>query len=328
MGCFIIGSGTAHPERVVTNEELANRLGVAPDWISKNSGIQERRFAADTDTVPGLAVQALQNALSRAAIEPARLDALIGSTLGTECHVPGVAPFVQRELAGLRTIPAFDLRAGCLAFLQSLQLARGMLSAGSATNVACFASEIQSRHLKLTTETANLSMLFGDGAGAFIVTNQIPTHQTAPVIEIHDVLLGTDGTNAETLGIRTEAEGPRMNGRVVILHALKRFQETAIELLDRHNLSPKDITAVVCHQPNLNLLTLAAERLGIPFDRFPVTLDRFGNTSGAAHFTALDACLRQNHLKNGDHVLFLAFGAGFAWGGALASCQSSAVSGQ
>lgn len=317
MGCFIIGSGTAHPERVVTNEELAARLGVAPEWISKNSGIRERRFAADSDTVSGLAVRALENALAGAEIQPAALDALIGSTLGTDCLVPGVAPFVQRELAGCRTIPAFDLRAGCLAFLQSLQLARGLLSTGSANVVACFASEIQSRHLKLTTEAASLPMLFGDGAGAFIVTNQIPSHQTAPVIEIRDVILGTDGTNAETLGIRTETEGPRMNGRVVILHALKRFQETATELLDRHNLCPDDISAVVCHQPNLNLLTLAAERLGINFDRFPVTLDRFGNTSGAAHFTALDACLRQNRLKNGDNVLFLGFGAGFAWGGAI-----------
>jgi 3-oxoacyl-[acyl-carrier-protein] synthase-3 len=317
MNCFIIGSGTAHPERVVTNEELAARLGVAPDWISKNSGIRERRFAADDDTVSGLAVRAVQNALSNAEIEPARLDALIGSTLGAECLVPGVAPFVQRALPGCRTIPAFDLRAGCLAFLQSLSLARGLLAVGSARTVACFASEIQSRHLKLTPEAATLSMLFGDGAGAYIVSNERPSNSTIPAIEILDVILGTDGTNAETLGIQTSTEGPRMNGRVVILHALKRFQETANELLERHNLSPDDIAAVVCHQPNLNLLTLAAERLGIPFDRFTVTLDRFGNTSGAAHFTALDACRRQNRLKNGDRVLFLAFGAGFAWGGAV-----------
>lgn len=323
MACFLTGYGAAHPERVVTNHELAPLLGVAPEWIAQNSGIRERRWAGDQDSTAGLASKAILEALVSARLDAAKLDYLIGSTLGAECVAPGIVPFVQRELPGCRRIPALDIRAGCIAFLQSLDLARGLLAAQSASTIACFASEIQSRHLRLSPESANLSMLFGDGAGAVIVSNRFPENPTVPVIEIQDILLGSDGTNAENLGFTNPQEGPRMNGRVVILHALKRFQETAAELLNRNNLSKNDISAVICHQPNINLLKMAAERLEIPFERFVVTLDRFGNTSGAAHFVALNEAVRQKRFKTGDRILMLAFGTGFAWGGAVGVAVSS-----
>ncbi len=327
MSCYITACGAALPARIVTNAELAPLLGIAPEWIEANSGIRERRWVAAQQAASDLATAAVRDALRQADLNAVAIDYLIGGTLSPDYQVPGIAPLVQRKLRGCRQIPALDVRVGCAALLYSLQSARGLLASNAANTVVCFGAEAQSKGLDLHPRAAELSMLFGDGAGAIVVSQQ-PTGGLA--LRVEDVLLATDGSFAEDLGVRAPGSGngarwrdeeqaelflPKMNGRTVILHAVRKLTEVTREILDRNQLSLDQIDWIVPHQANLNLLRALGKKLAVSDDRIIVNLDRYGNTSGASGFLALHDA--QSRLKPGAKVLLLAFGAGFTWGAAL-----------
>ncbi len=327
MSCYIAACGAALPERIVTNAELAPMLGIAPEWIEANSGIRERRWVAAQQSASDLATAAVRDALRQADLNASAIDYLLGGTLSPDYQVPGVAPIVQRKLMDCRLIPALDVRVGCAALLYSLQIARGLLASNAARTVVCFGAEAQSKGLDLHPRSAELSMLFGDGAGAIVVSQQ-PT--TGLALRVEDVLLATDGSFAEDLGVRAPGSGngarwrdeeraelflPKMNGRTVILHAVRKLTEATRELLDRNQLSFDQIDWLVPHQANLNLLRALGKKLEIEQDRIIVNLDRYGNTSGASAYLALHDA--QPRLQPGARVLVLAFGAGFTWGAAL-----------
>ncbi len=325
MSCYITACGAALPERIVTNAELAPMLGVAPEWIEANSGIRERRWVEAKQSASDMAAAAVRDAVRQAELPAEAIDYLIGGTLSPDYQVPGIAPLVQHKLAGCRMIPALDVRVGCAAILYSLQIARGLIASQAANTVVCFGAEAQSKGLDLNPRSAELSMLFGDGAGALVVSNQ-PANKLS--LRVDDVLLATDGSFAEELGVRAPGTGngarwmdaeelhlPTMNGRTVILHAVRKLTDAAHEILDRNQLSLDQIDLLVPHQANLNLLRALGKKLEVSDDRVVVNLDRYGNTSGAAAFLALrDA---QALLKPGARALVLAFGAGFTWGAAL-----------
>ncbi|HEX4947548.1 MAG TPA: ketoacyl-ACP synthase III [Blastocatellia bacterium] len=326
MSCYIIACGAALPERIVTNAELAPKLGVAPEWIEANSGIRARRWVEAHQSASDLATAAVRDALAQANLTADAIDYLIGGTLSPDYQVPGIAPLVQRKLTGCRQIPALDVRVGCAALLYSLQIARGLIATQAASTVVCFGAEAQSKGLDLTPRAAELSMLFGDGAGAVVVRDQ-PTGEV--VLRVDDVLLATDGSFAEDLGVRAPGTGngahwreadpalflPNMNGRTVILHAVRKLTEAALALLDRHQLSLGQIDWIVPHQANLHLLRALGKKLEVREDRIIVNLGRYGNTSGASAFLALHDA--RPWLQPGQRVLVLAFGAGFTWGAAL-----------
>ena len=208
MSCFIIGAGAALPERVVANAELGDLLGVTAGWIESNSGIRERRWVGAEQSASDLATAAVEDALKRAGASVEKIDYLIGCTLSPDYQVPGIAPLVQRKLAGCRPVPAVDLRVGCAAILYSLQLAAGLIASGGAGMVACFGAEAQSKGLDLSARGAELSMLFGDGAGALIVSgNANPNRASLPKrlsLAVEDVLLASGGAFAEDLIVRSE----------------------------------------------------------------------------------------------------------------------------
>lgn len=326
MNCYITACGAALPERIVTNAELAPMLGVTPEWIEANSGIRERHWVDANQAASDLAIAAVQAAMTNAQLPASAIDYLIGGTLSPDYQVPGIAPLVQRKLAGCRMIPALDVRVGCAALLYSLQIARGLIASQAANTVVCFGAEAQSKGLDLNPRSAQLSMLFGDGAGAIVVRHQ-PANGLS--LRVEDVLLATDGNFAEDLGVRAPGTGnstrwmdgeasfflPRMNGRTVILHAVRKLTEATVALLDRNQVSLDQIDVIVPHQANLNLLHALGKKLGIHDDRIVVNLDRYGNTSGASMFLALHDA--QARLQPGQRVLVLAFGAGFTWGAAL-----------
>lgn len=325
MSCYITACGAALPERIVTNAELAPMLGVAPEWIAANSGIRERRWVAPNQSASDLAAAAVRDALRQAELKAEAIDYLIGGTLSPDYQVPGIAPLVQRKLEGCRRIPALDIRVGCAAMLYSLQIARGLIASQAANTVVCFGAEAQSKGLDLNPRSAELSMLFGDGAGAVVVSKQ-PANGLA--LRVEDVLLATDGSFAEELGVRAPGTGngarwmdagelqlPKMNGRTVILHAVRKLTDAAQEILGRNQLSLDQIDWIVPHQANLNLLRALGKKLEVRDDRIIVNLDRYGNTSGASGFLALHDA--QPRLQPGAKVLLLAFGAGFTWGAAL-----------
>ena len=340
MSCYITGYGSALPQRVVTNAELAPMLGVTPDWIEANSGIRERRWVEADQTTSDLAVAAVRDALSDAGAHVGEVDYLIACTLSPDYQVPGIAPIVQRKLDGCRHVPSIDLRAGCAAILYALQLARGLIESRAAGTVVCFGAEAQSKGLDLQPRSADLSMLFGDGAGALVLSGEETLTDKAReyLLRVDDILIETDGGFAGDLIVRAPgtANGARwldqshldshmhygsMLGRNVILQAVRKLSDAAERILVRNGLSSNQIDLVVPHQANANLLAALARKLCIATDRVVVNVNRLGNTSGASAFLALSQAYREGQVRSGSRLLILAFGAGFTWGAALCSAK-------
>ncbi len=327
MSCYLTASGAFLPERIVTNAELAPLLGVAPEWIEMNSGIRERRWVAPHQSASDLATEAVRNSLQNSEINAGEIDYLIGGTLSPDFQIPGITPLVQRKLIGCRMIPTLDIRAGCASILYSLQLAQGLIAAKAAKNVCCFGAEAQSKGLDLNPRSAEISMLFGDGAGAMMVSDQ-PCDEMS--LRLHDVLIETDGNFAEDLYLRAPgtANGarwldcesqifPQMNGRTVILHAVRKLTEAAQLILERNGLSLEELDLIIPHQANLNLLRTLGKKLAVDESKVFSNVDRYGNTSGASVFIAFSEAQEQIKLIPKAKILILAFGAGFTWGAAL-----------
>jgi len=342
MDAFVIGSGTCLPDLVVTNEELAPRLGLQPEQIFKSSGIRSRRWVDGKATTSSLAAAALRRALDDASLSPDDIDFLIVGTMTPDRFIPGSAPAIQHAL-GLREIPALDIRAACCNGLYALQLARSLIQSNIANQVAICLAEVQSPFLDLSPTAATLSMLFGDGASALIVSGRDPTVSAGaitPPLEIVDVMIATNGQYVDDLGIRcpgtefgnSRSHGsddfpsdylPRMNGQSVILQASRRMVSACQNVLERNELSAKDVRWLVPHQANANLLAQVARSLGLSHAGGEVisVLEELGNTSSASMGIAFDVLRQSKRIQPGDYVLLPAFGAGFTWGAAL--CRAS-----
>ena len=319
------------PERSVSNEELAERLGLEAEQIFKSSGIRRRRWAAAGTTTSSLAAEALHLALEDAHLQAEDVDYLLFGTMTPDRFIPGSAPSVQK-LLGLREIPCLDIRAACVNALYALQLAGALVTSGAARHVAICLAEIQSAYLNLSPEAGTTSMLFGDGASALIVSGE----KTDGALEIIDVNLATDGTYVDDLGLRcpgtefgashTHSQGehasdyfPRMVGQSVILQASRKIVAACQAVLQRNNLQAADVRWMVPHQANANLLAQVARGLKFPTDQGGVisVLEDYGNTSSASMGIALDTLRRSERIKEGEYLLLTAFGAGFTWGAGL-----------
>lgn len=322
----------------MTNEELAPRLGLEPEFIFKSSGIRSRRWALAGTPVSSLASEALRIALDDASLVAEEIDYLVMGTMTPDRFVPGSASGVQAALR-LKEIPCLDIRAACCNGIYALQLARALVNSRAAMNVAICLAEVQSPFLDLSPEAGTLSMLFGDGASALIVSGAQDNHSgpnKAGRMEIIDALLETDGQYCDDLGIRcpgsefgaipthpvSENSGdysPRMKGQSVILHASRRMVASCRKILERNSLSASDIQWIVPHQANANLLAQVARGLGLGAndERMISVLSETGNTSSASMGIALDSLRRSGKINPGDHILLPAFAAGFTWGAVL-----------
>jgi 3-oxoacyl-[acyl-carrier-protein] synthase-3 len=321
----------AVPERIVSNEELAPTLGLAPEQIVKSSGILRRRWADPGTTTSVLAASALQLALGDAKLAPRDVDYLIFGTMTPDRFIPGSAPAVQKAL-GLREIPCLDIRNACCNALYGLQLARPLVTSGTARHVAICLAEIQSQFLDLSPGAGFTSMLFGDGASALIVSAE----PAESALDIVDVYLATDGTYVDDLGIRCPGTefgtisshdnithqgdySARMMGQSVILQASRKIVAACQTVLERNSLKASDMRWIVPHQANANLLAQVARSLRFSTENGAVVsvLEDFGNTSSASMGMALDTLRRSGRIEQGDYLLLPAFGAGFTWGAAL-----------
>lgn len=331
MEAYITGSGTYVPEPIITNEEIAERLGLEPEQIFKSSGIRRRHWAAQGTTTSSLAARALNLALEDAKLKAEDVDYLLFGTMTPDRFIPGSAPSVQKALA-LREIPCLDIRAACCNALYALQLARALITSGAARHVAICLAEIQSAFLDLSPAAGTTSMLFGDGASALIVSNE----KTEGALEILDIHLATDGSYVDDLGIRcpgtefgtTRSFEPgehgadyaaRMVGQSVILQASRKIVAACQTVLQRNNLAAGDVRWMVPHQANSNLLAQVARGLKFPTDQGGVVsvIEDYGNTSSASMGIALDHLRRSGRIKTGERLLLPAFGAGFMWGAGL-----------
>jgi 3-oxoacyl-[acyl-carrier-protein] synthase-3 len=318
----IIGTGGYVPARIVTNEELAGLTGVAPAAIHRRTGIHERRWAAPDEATSDLALCAATAALEAAGTQAEALDAIILSTTSPDTPMPSAACHVQRRLGAKRAF-AFDLAASCSGFLYALSVGDLMIRMGQAGRVLVAAAEVKSRYLNC--KDGNTAILFGDGAGAAVLS---AGDERQGVLSVN---LHADGSRADLITIpaggsrlpaseKTVAEGLHaitMKGPSLFRVAVRRIETAVTETLKEHGLAVRDVGCFIFHQANGRLLDKVVERLGIPAERTFSMIERYGNTSSSSLPVTLDAAVRAGKVKPGDLVLLGTIGGGLTWGTAL-----------
>ncbi len=306
MTSFIRGFGAHAPERIVTNAELATRLSCTPEWIESVSGIRERRWAVE-ETVVDLAVAAARNCLTKASVEASEVGLLIVSSGSAERRFPGPASAVATAL-GLSATPAIDLPMASAGSIFGLSLASQL--AGVYGEVLVVAAEQMSAVIESAALDQNSAILFGDGAGAALVSSREGR------FEVIDSVLHTDGTYRDDLAL--EWGSPiKMNGLTVILQAGRKLPSVIDEVLKRQSIPAKDVTQFVMHQANQNLITRVAKALGVDAALMFSNIAKYGNTSSASMLIAASECE-----PSPGPVVFAGFGAGFNWGALLATLRS------
>jgi len=299
--------GSHLPPRRVTNQELATLVGADPAWILEASGIEERRYAADEDTVAGLGLLAAQDCLKNAGAAAADLGMILVASGSSERFCPGPASLIAAGL-GLASTPALDIPVASCGSLIGLSLASRL--APQCGPVLVIGAEMMSRRIDRTPEGKDTAILFGDGAGACLVDPQ------SGFARIADSLLATDGTAAEIL--KVEHRRLVMEGKSVILQAYRKMPRAINDLLARNTLAAADVGVYLLHQANLNLIERVAAGLKVPLDRFFINITRYGNTSSASLLIAADEWRRAHLEPITAPIVFSAFGAGINWGALLA----------
>jgi 3-oxoacyl-[acyl-carrier-protein] synthase-3 len=317
------------PERVVTNHDLAKLMTTNDEWIRQRSGIVERRWVGAGEGPADLAEKAARQALERAGLEPGEIDCIVLATLSAQHEFPGTSFFLQERLGG--TTPCFDLRAQCSGFIYGLGVARSFVVSGQYRRVLLVGAEVHSTGLDVSTEGRDVTVLFGDGAGAVVVeANDDPDDPSA----LLSVVLHAEGKYANKLWVEAPGSGiypqrmtrelldrkahfPRMEGRLVFKHAVSRMPEVLQEALERAGVKLADVNLFLFHQANLRINEFVANALEIPARKVRNNIDRYGNCSAASIPILLAEAEREGALSRGDLVALTGFGSGFSWASAV-----------
>lgn len=320
----IVGLGLHLPRTCVTNADLERIVETSDEWILTRSGISTRYFAQDDEPCSVLAYHAATAALRDADMNADELTHILVGSFSGDYNLPTTACLVQ-DLLGIKGIPAIDLAAACTGFLYGLETARAFTALYPEAKVLVVGSEVTTARVNFEDRTT--CVLFGDGAGAAIVTG---TANPGP-IRIVDAMLKADGSVGHLLTIHgggsackpvlRQPIGPeyfvQMQGREVFKHAVRFMADISTALVQRNNLGPEDIDLFIPHQANLRIIEAVAKKLGVSMERFFVNVDRIGNTSAASVPIALTEARATGRIKPGMKVLLTAFGGGFTWGAAL-----------
>ena len=312
------------PEKRVSNDELAQSIDTSDEWIRSHTGIGARHICGPDEAASDLAVKAARRAIERAGIDSQEIDLIIVATAsGDHPGFPATASIVQDKLE-IADVGAFDLSAGCTGFVYGLETARTMLAAGGYRHVLLIGVDVLT---KITNwEDRNTCVLFGDGAGAAILSKT--EREQSGII---DSILRSEGSGAQQL-VR-KAGGSRhpidytstpkedqfiyMNGRQVYNFAVRVNTEIISELFERNGIGIDEIKRIVPHQANIRIIQAAAKRLGLPMEKFFVNIEEYANTSAASIPIALNELYESGGLERGDYLLFVGFGAGLSYGGNL-----------
>lgn len=325
-GARILGTGRALPPRVVTNSELTTLMDTTEEWILQRTGICERRFVDPGTGASDLGVTAARQAIERAGLTPKDIQFLVFATLSPDLFFPGCGVFVQERL-GMDTIGALDVRTQCTGFLYGLSVAEAYVKAGFYDHVLVIGAEVQSTGMDLSTAGRDVSVIFGDGGGAVVVG---PSEPGKGILSSH---LHSEGKYARELMVEAPAsiEHPRiskemldarrqygtMNGRMVFTHAVRRFPEVIREALDANGMTVSDLSLVIPHQANLRITQAVANALGVPPEKVFSNIEKYGNTTAASVPIAMDECVEEGRIREGDLVCLAAFGSGFTWASSL-----------
>jgi len=312
------GTGSALPERCVTNAELSERVETSDEWIVGRTGIRTRYIAGDGETTATLATAAARRALEAAGLIPSDIDLIVLATATPDQTFPASATLVQAAL-GIDDCVAFDVAAVCSGFLYALTVADNMLRGGAARRALVIGSETFSRILDWEDRTT--CVLFGDGAGAVVLERQEVSDADGPGILAnrlhadgrHNGLLYVDG-GPSTTGTVGKL---RMKGQEVFRHAVMNLSSVLQEALDAAAITIEQIDWVVPHQANARILDATARKLGLERERVVVTVDQHANTSAASVPLALDVAVRDGRIARGDIVVLEAMGGGFTWGASV-----------
>ena len=311
----ITGTGSALPDRCVTNAELAERIDTSDEWIVERTGIRQRYLAGEGETTSTLATGAARAALADAGLDASGIDLIVLATATPDHTFPATATQVQAAL-GCRGGIAFDVAAVCSGFLYALTTADAYLRTGMAKRALIIGAEVFSRILDWKDRTT--CVLFGDGAGAVVLEAREGGERGILASRLH-----ADGEHRELLYVdggpgTTQTVGHlRMRGREVFRHAVVNLAEVLGEVLDDAGVASDDIDWIVPHQANARILDATARKLGLPAEKVVVTVDRHANTSAASVPLALDVARRDGRIAAGDLVMLEAMGGGFTWGASL-----------
>lgn len=318
----ITGWGMAVPERVLTNEELAQMVDTNDEWIRSRTGIRERRIAEDDQTTASLATEAALNALAVANLNPMEIELIIVATSTPEHLFPATASLVQDSLGAVKA-GAFDLLAACTGFIFALNMATQAIRTGSLSNALVIGSETLSR--LINWQDRDTCILFGDGAGAFVLqAGEEKAGLLSAVMRSDgsgaDLLIVPAGGSALPPSIDTIQDGLHymdMNGREVFRFATRVMTQATENAVKGANMEIQDIDLVIPHQANRRIIEIALRNLDIPLERCVINLDRYGNTSTASIPIATCEAIEDGRLHPNDKVVFVGFGAGLTWGAAV-----------
>ena len=323
---YISGTGFYVPEKVVTNDDMAAMFDTSDEWIQERTGIRTRHFAAQGESTTDLAIPAAEAALKAAGITVNDIDFIIFATSTPDYCVPGSGCLLQDRM-GFREIGALDVRVQCSGFVYGLSIADQYIKTGMYRNILLIGAEVQSTSLNFSEEGRDVSVLFGDGAGAAVIS---ATDEDHGILSTH---LYSEGKYARELWVEspsTRRNPPlsvedleagrhrlRMNGREVFRNAVTRFPEAIMEALQANNLKIKDVALVIPHQANLRISQMVAHRLGGPEELVYSNIQEYGNTTAASIPIALAEVVDKERIQPGDYLVLVAFGSGFTWASAL-----------
>ncbi len=328
----IAGLGSYVPENVVTNDDLSKLMDTNDAWIQERTGIKERRHIKEGDgnTTAVMGVKAAKIAIERAKISKDDIDLIVFATLSPDLYFPGCGVQVQ-EMLDIHTCPALDVRNQCSGFIYGLSVADQFIKTGMYKNVLVIGSENHSGGLDFTTRGRSVSVIFGDGAGAAVLTRS--NHIGQGILSTH---LHSEGKHAMELSLKGPstmhwvpeiiAENPQgedipyypyMNGQFVFKNAITRFAEVIQEGLKANGLEVKDINMLIPHQANLRISQFIQKKMRLSDDQVFNNIQKYGNTTAASIPIALTEAWEEGKIKSGDLVVLAAFGSGFTWGSAI-----------
>ena len=327
----IIGMGMYVPDNVVSNEDLTAMMDTSHEWILERTGIEERRHIkkGDGNTTATMGVKAAKIAIERADIYKNDIDLILFATLSPDYYFPGSGVIVQQDLE-ISTCPAMDIRNQCSGFIYALSTADQFVKTGMYKNILIIGSENHSGGLDMTTRGRGVSVIFGDGAGAVVLSRSEDTDKGILSTHLH-----SEGQFAEELALIGPSTNrwvpeimdsndpndisyyPNMNGQLVFKNAVLRFSEVIMEGLQQNQMTPDQIDMLIPHQANLRISQFIQRKFGLSDDQVYNNIMRYGNTTAGSIPIAMTEAWEEGKIKSGDMVVLAAFGSGFTWGSAL-----------
>ncbi|WP_396160444.1 3-oxoacyl-ACP synthase III family protein [Flavobacterium sp.] len=327
----ISGLGYYVPENIVTNDDLSKIMDTNDEWIQERTGIKERRhIIRGEDTTTSMGVKAAEIAIQRANVAKEDIDFVIFATLSPDYYFPGPGVLVQRDL-GLKTVGALDVRNQCSGFVYAISIADQYIKTGMYKNILVIGSEVHSTGLDMSDKGRGVSVIFGDGAGAAVLSREEDMNKGILSTHLH-----SEGQHAEELALIAPGMGkrwvtdiiadndpndesyfPYMNGQFVFKNAVVRFSEVINEGLEANDLQVSDIDLLVPHQANLRISQFIQQKFKLSDDQVYNNIMNYGNTTAASIPIALTEAWEKGKIKSGDVVVLAAFGSGFTWGSVI-----------